>query len=101
MALRDEQEVTILDVHGHTVTDSKERVSTGVSPYFIGVSYALASYIWTGESQTELFLRNKSDRFRQPRQGPQADQLDGVDPYCRRKKACHWPSLSTKYPTAG
>jgi DNA-binding beta-propeller fold protein YncE len=38
VALRDEQGITVLDVEGSRVTDSKERVTTGVSPYSVDVS---------------------------------------------------------------
>jgi DNA-binding beta-propeller fold protein YncE len=38
VALRDEQGVIVLDVQGRTVTNSRERVTTGVSPYSIDVS---------------------------------------------------------------
>jgi DNA-binding beta-propeller fold protein YncE len=38
VALRDEQGVVVLDVLGRTVTNSRERVSAGVSPYSIDVS---------------------------------------------------------------
>jgi WD40 repeat protein len=38
VALRDEQGITVLNVEGNRVTNSKERVTTGVSPYSIDVS---------------------------------------------------------------
>jgi DNA-binding beta-propeller fold protein YncE len=38
VALRDEQGITVLDVEGSTVTNTQERVATGVSPYSVDVS---------------------------------------------------------------
>ena len=37
-ALRDEQGITVLDVEGSRVTNTQERVTTGVSPYSVDVS---------------------------------------------------------------
>jgi DNA-binding beta-propeller fold protein YncE len=38
VALRDEQGIVVLDVEGSRVTNSRERVTTGISPYSIDVS---------------------------------------------------------------
>jgi DNA-binding beta-propeller fold protein YncE len=38
VALRDEQGITVLDVEGSRVTNTQERVTTGVSPYTVDVS---------------------------------------------------------------
>jgi DNA-binding beta-propeller fold protein YncE len=38
VALRDEQGITVLDVEGSRVTNTQERVTTGVSPYSVDVS---------------------------------------------------------------